>query len=188
MAKRKPISKSVRFEVFKRDGFKCQYCGRSSPEVILEVDHIVPVSEGGGNEPLNLITSCFDCNRGKGKRKLSDTDIIDRQKAQLEEMNALREQTEMMIAWKQELMNLENTQVDAIESMVVDITGSGLSEYGRRDMKTYLRRFGFNEVYEAVIISFTKYEDFEYAFKKIGGICYNRKRNREAGQNAEQDN
>ena len=45
--KRKSITKSVRFEVFKRDGFKCQYCGASAPDVILEVDHIVPVAEGG---------------------------------------------------------------------------------------------------------------------------------------------
>ena len=44
--KRVPISKALRFEVFKRDSFTCQYCGRSAPEVVLEVDHIVPVSKG----------------------------------------------------------------------------------------------------------------------------------------------
>ena len=43
MAKRKNLSKSVRFEVFKRDSFKCQYCGKSAPDVVLEVDHIIPV-------------------------------------------------------------------------------------------------------------------------------------------------
>lgn len=60
------LSKALRFSVFKRDGFTCQYCGRKTPAVILEADHIVPVSAGGLDEIENLITACFDCNRGKG--------------------------------------------------------------------------------------------------------------------------
>ena len=56
--KRKQLSKTLRFEVFKRDSFKCQYCGKSAPEVTLEVDHIIPVAKGGSNEIFNLITSC----------------------------------------------------------------------------------------------------------------------------------
>jgi 5-methylcytosine-specific restriction endonuclease McrA len=54
---RKQISKKLRFEVFKRDSFKCQYCGNSAPDVILHVDHIEPISKGGDNSILNLITS-----------------------------------------------------------------------------------------------------------------------------------
>jgi len=64
------ISKGLRFDIFRRDKFTCQYCGRKPPDVILEVDHITPASKGGGDEPENLITSCFDCNRGKGKKLL----------------------------------------------------------------------------------------------------------------------
>lgn len=56
----------TRFEVFKRDGFICQYCGRRPPEVILEADHIVPKSKGGTDIIENLITACYECNRGKG--------------------------------------------------------------------------------------------------------------------------
>jgi hypothetical protein len=59
------ISKKMRFEVFKRDGFKCGYCGQEPPAVILEVDHIEPKSKGGKDDINNYITSCFDCNRGK---------------------------------------------------------------------------------------------------------------------------
>ena len=43
MAKRKGISKKTRFDVFKRDSFTCQYCGKSAPDVVLQVDHINPV-------------------------------------------------------------------------------------------------------------------------------------------------
>ena len=68
---RKPLSKKTRFNVFKRDLFTCQYCGATPPGVVLEVDHIDPVAEGGGNEETNLVTACFDCNRGKAATSLS---------------------------------------------------------------------------------------------------------------------
>jgi len=53
---RKAISKKMRFEILKRDSFTCQYCGKTPPEAILEIDHIDPVAEGGSNEILNLVT------------------------------------------------------------------------------------------------------------------------------------
>ena len=65
MRKRKHLSKRVRFEVFKRDGFTCQYCGRTPPEVLLQVDHILALANGGDDDPDNLITACADCNLGK---------------------------------------------------------------------------------------------------------------------------
>ena len=58
------IGPKIRFEVFKRDNFKCQYCGNSAPDVILHVDHIIPVAEKGSNDLKNLITSCKQCNLG----------------------------------------------------------------------------------------------------------------------------
>lgn len=67
---RRPVRLKDRFEVFKRDEFTCVYCGRTVPQVTLEIDHLVPVAEGGGSEVENLVTSCWDCNRGKGARPL----------------------------------------------------------------------------------------------------------------------
>lgn len=64
------ISQSVRVSVLHRDQYKCIFCGRSSSEVKLEVDHILPFSKGGSNDMSNLQTLCFDCNRGKGARCL----------------------------------------------------------------------------------------------------------------------
>lgn len=66
-AKRTSLGKRARFSVFERDGFTCQYCGRMPPEVVLHVDHIIPVFEGGTNDPENLTTSCDSCNLGKWK-------------------------------------------------------------------------------------------------------------------------
>lgn len=67
------LSKKLRFEVFKRDLFTCQYCGRRPPEVVLECDHITPRCEGGSDEIDNLATSCFECNRGKSGNALGST-------------------------------------------------------------------------------------------------------------------
>lgn len=66
------VGKSLRFDVFARDGFTCQYCGRRPPDVVLELDHIHPVSKDGPDDILNLITACFDCNRGKAAKVISD--------------------------------------------------------------------------------------------------------------------
>lgn len=66
------ISCRVRFEVLKRDRFQCQYCGRSAPEVLLEVDHVVPRAAGGDDDQSNLRASCQDCNRGKSARMLEE--------------------------------------------------------------------------------------------------------------------
>jgi len=67
---RVPISKQQRFEIFKRDSFTCRYCGRSTPDVTLQVDHVNPVANGGTNDDDNLVTSCVECNAGKAATPL----------------------------------------------------------------------------------------------------------------------
>lgn len=68
----KSITKKMRFEVFRRDGFTCRYCGEKAPNVKLHVDHITPVSMGGSNDFSNLTTACKDCNYGKGSTVLTN--------------------------------------------------------------------------------------------------------------------
>lgn len=60
------IPASVRVSVLHRDCYKCVFCGRNAKQVQLEVDHIIPFSQGGSNDLNNLQTLCFNCNRGKG--------------------------------------------------------------------------------------------------------------------------
>lgn len=59
------VTKRVRFEVLRRDEHTCQYCGQMAPDVVLHVDHVVPVSLGGSDDPGNLVAACRDCNAGK---------------------------------------------------------------------------------------------------------------------------
>ena len=64
--KRQPIKPGIRFKVLKRDGYRCQMCGVTAQDgARLEIDHIHPVSKGGGNELSNLQVLCRDCNAGK---------------------------------------------------------------------------------------------------------------------------
>jgi 5-methylcytosine-specific restriction endonuclease McrA len=63
---RRPVKD--RYSVLARDEFTCRYCGAKAPDVRLVVDHIVPVSKGGTDEPANLITACEPCNAGKSDR------------------------------------------------------------------------------------------------------------------------
>ena len=60
------MNSSLRYDVMKRDGFRCVICGRTQEDGIkLHVDHIVPISRGGRTEMGNLRTLCEDCNLGK---------------------------------------------------------------------------------------------------------------------------
>lgn len=177
MSERKALSKKTRFEVFKRDKFTCQYCGKSAPDVILEVDHVVPVAEGGTDDMLNLVTACFDCNRGKGARELSDDAVIKRQKKQLDLLQERREQLEMMYKWQLDLASDDSVQLSMVESMIKEVSGYYPDEQALRTIRKHLEEFGFETVIEAVRIAFTRYEhetddEWEHAFGKIGGICY----------------
>ena len=58
------VSNKMRFAIYKRDGYKCRYCGRHTDD--LEIDHIVPISKGGKSTLENLQTLCHRCNVRKG--------------------------------------------------------------------------------------------------------------------------
>lgn len=63
------MTKSKRYDIFKRDNFSCVICGRGNSDgVKLEVDHTIPVSKGGRSIDKNLQTLCYDCNRGKSAK------------------------------------------------------------------------------------------------------------------------
>lgn len=66
---RSKMSESMRYDVLKRDNFRCQICGASSKDgANLQVDHIIPVSKGGKTEMNNLQTLCSRCNIGKSNK------------------------------------------------------------------------------------------------------------------------
>ncbi len=57
--------RELRQQTFRRDGFKCVYCGSSNS---LQADHVVPLARGGASTLTNLTTACKTCNTKKGAR------------------------------------------------------------------------------------------------------------------------
>lgn len=182
------VSKKTRFEVFKRDGFRCQYCGAMAPDVLLEVDHIHPRSKGGGGDILNLLTSCEACNRGKGKRILSDQATLKKQQAQLTELHERRLQLEELLRWREDIKDVEDENATKLLELLKESwrTAAALpwpsffleSLTRNKEMKRLVKKFGIPAVLDAIEIAEATYvleRDFNsltQAWYKLGGICY----------------
>ena len=180
--KRTGLSKKLRLEVFKRDGFRCQYCGASAPEVILVVDHIHPVAKGGKNGILNLITACEPCNAGKRARELGDHSVLEKERDQLQELSVRREQLEMMMAWKKSLFDLRAVAVDRMADLWKKLfPGYSLNEKGCQELRKLAGQFAVGEIMEARQIATDRYIEIQdgkatvasagNAWNKVAGVC-----------------
>lgn len=160
---RKPLSKSIRFEVFKRDKFSCQYCGQAAPQVVLHVDHINPVADGGDNDILNLVTSCASCNHGKSDRRLDDQSAVTKAQKQAEQLQARREQMLMMAEWHRELKSLDDQMVDIVRDHWAHLLNDDkfqFSSYGAQQMRKHIAKYGFDRVLGASTKSASQYLQF----------------------------
>jgi hypothetical protein len=149
------VSLKLRFEVFKRDDFTCQYCGRKTPEVILELEHIIPLSKGGTDELDNLTTSCFECNRGKGASLLDtilkDRDIHDEtillaeREFQLNEYNYL----------KKKIRDRENKEIEELKKHFAEQFrdnewGYAIKEFPHSIVRQCLKTMSYIDIFELI--------------------------------------
>jgi 5-methylcytosine-specific restriction endonuclease McrA len=65
----------TRRNVFLRDGYRCQYCGREGTADSLTIDHVVPFSRGGRDLWTNVVTACRRCNNMKGNQLLQESGL-----------------------------------------------------------------------------------------------------------------
>lgn len=181
MVKRKSIGKKLRFEIFKRDGFTCQYCGSHPPQVVLHIDHINPVVEGGDNSQDNLITSCESCNLGKGARLLSDVPQSLKDKA-----NEVKEREEQIKGYNA-IMEEKSSRINN-EAWIIAATIEGevwIEKYGSMDLlsiKKFLEKLSFHEVKEAAELAHAKIRySSNKRFKYFCGICWSKIRENNNG-------
>lgn len=185
------ISKKVRFEIFKRDGFMCQYCGKIPPNVVLEIDHLIAKVDGGTDDLNNLITSCFDCNRGKGKIPLEKLPAS--LKDNLENIKEQRKQMKLYSKYLEEIA--ENVENDLREIGHYFFNYFAKSKRSRdryvfaggwkASMTRFLQDFNKYKIMEAIDIAYSKTNyrpnfDQTALFRYMCGILHNWRRD---GQN-----
>jgi len=173
------IGKRLRFEIFKRDRFVCQYCGAKPPSVVLEVDHVEPKSLGGVDDEPNLITSCLDCNRGKGAVPLRD-----RVKEISFGLEIQQERLDQRIAYQkflEEKAEKEGEWVEVILERWAVLTGQNpdsdeWSFYWELEpaVRKFVKLLAAEEIIEAAQIAFGRYPNAtqSYQFKFFCGICW----------------
>lgn len=170
---RKPLSKKMRFDVFKRDGFQCQYCGSTPPSVVLEVDHIHPMSKGGKNRVDNLLTSCFECNRGKaaGLLTVAPQTVVDKAAVLAEKMDQLKAFEKMQRAKRA----LEEKSIDLTEQVFGNyFEGYCFQAKFRESVRVFLQDMTVFEVMDAMNKACSKRSDSRSdAVKYFCGICWN---------------
>lgn len=156
---RTSISKKLRFEVFKRDSFTCQYCGLKAPDVVLHIDHIHPHAKGGDASIMNLITACFDCNMGKKDRVLTDSSVLDKQRDQLKLLQEKREQLKLMAEWREGLKNMDSEMVVSLRDYLCVEFGNkwGVSDTGMQLIKKWLKKYTYIELCNAIDICAIQY-------------------------------
>lgn len=184
MSKRKSLTKKLRFEVFKRDGFKCCYCGRTPPVVILECDHVIPVKDGGSNAMENLVAACFDCNRGKSSVSLNSVPPT-----MAELMKAAREKEEQVQQFRKFMDKLEK-RLEADSALIGKIfsaqfTGRELTDsFTRSSVYKFLKELPFHEVKEAMVIAVDRVpHNGNNCARYFCGVCW-RKIRKQGGGNA----
>jgi hypothetical protein len=172
--KRKSISKKVRFEIFKRDSFICQYCGGKPPKIPLEIDHIIAVSKGGENDDFNLITSCFDCNRGKSNKDLNV--LPEKTIEKLERMKIAQQQYKEIKKCIENEKKIYESQIKAVES-VFSIYNDGycFSEKFKLSVRGFIEKLGLQEVIHSMEISCNKpLNKRDYVLRYFCGVCWSK--------------
>lgn len=156
---RKSISKRTRFEIFKRDSFTCRYCGKRPPDTILHIDHILPVSKGGNNDLLNLITSCQECNMGKSNILISENVALEKQEKQIKADKENTNRINMIARARRALKNRENKELDFAKKDLSKLIGEkfSLSDSYIESLKKAIKKHSLKTVLEAIDICSTKY-------------------------------
>jgi hypothetical protein len=176
------ISKRLRFEVFKRDGFECQYCGATPPGVLLHCDHIDPVSRGGLTEMDNLVTACQACNLGKSNVPLNQvTQGMAERAAEVLEREA-------QVAGYQAVLKAKRMRLEAdgqeVLNFICDLYYR--NSVPKRDflsIKMFVEKIGLDSCLGAAELAQSRHRGYAAGFRYFCGICWNRIRDQTGGGN-----
>jgi len=167
------LSKKLRFEVFKRDGFQCAYCGQTPPAVALEVDHIDPKSKGGKDDIDNLITACFNCNRGK--RDIPLDKIPNKLNENLE---ILKEKEDQLKEYRKYVLKVRkriDKDIDLIEKQYsIYFPTYTFLESARNSCRRFIEIMDVHTLIDCMDMACLKKDDPQKAWSYFCGICWNK--------------
>jgi hypothetical protein len=143
------ISTRTRFEVFKRDGFRCHYCDTNAMAAVLHVDHVEAIANGGTDDPANLITACSKCNLGKSDVPLDESRLPD---APLpDELREHATQIRAYLAAVEEVENAKSSLVQAvIDRWIVKVDSQGMQRELIDSCAYWIEAIGLEQVFRAV--------------------------------------
>lgn len=167
---RKSISKRRRFEIFKRDRFICQYCGRRPPTVVLQLDHVIPVCQGGDDSTANLVASCEDCNAGK-----SGVPLDQAIEAVETEVERGRERLAQMKAVQKLAIEERKLSEEGVQEVLLAFEWDEFRTTESQSVKTFLRKLPLHDVVDAAHTMTYRVRESSRRdqFKYFCGICWN---------------
>lgn len=141
-----------------------------APAVTLEVDHIIPVCEGGDDGQDNLATSCFDCNRGKSGTPL---DAVPESLSEKAERKA--EMHEQMQALAEVMANNRQT-IEGWCWEIAEVLQPGASDGWCKDkfrsVNMFVDRIGYPEALDAAHVAVMAPNARGRVFKYFCAICW----------------
>ena len=152
------------------------YCGATPPQAVLHVDHINPVANGGKNDIDNLISSCSECNFGKGSALLTSVpqDLQSKALFLLEAEKQIRGYQDAVDA---KILRIERDCRRVVELYELFHTGYTLSKTAIISVNYFIDKLGLDETMAAMSLSCHKKPTLKNSTDCYGyfcGICRNK--------------
>lgn len=166
------ISKRVRYEILRRDGHKCRYCGVVADESPLVVDHVTPTALGGTDDPSNLVASCRDCNSGKAASKPDESLVAEVSDDALKHARLIKQAYAVLV----EQVSNRDDYIIEVEDAIRELTDYRLSTRGRQSVGRWFDiGVPVRLAVDAAQRAYTHHKrmDWERRFQYMCGIVWN---------------
>ena len=140
-----PVFKRIKFEVFEKDSYRCQYCGNVAPNITLKLHRIQEVQNNDNwLDPAYLSTSCVSCEdkrQGKSAGRNASAFIM------LDELEERLEQLKMLISWRKGMVKIRRSQLIGIIDFWQDLVpGIYLNDDQKRVLLSLMNKYSSDEI------------------------------------------
>ena len=176
-----PEYKRIKFEVFEKDSFKCQYCGSVAPIVTLQLRRIQEIQQSEKwLDTAFLSTSCAACE----KKQAGEAENAKRSEfISIDELEERLQQLKMLINWRKGMLKIRKQQLaNLVQYWENKVPKSPVDNIQRREILRYINKFSGDEIRAAMDMAADKFlkteadgslnqESISNALHKIPEIC-----------------